>query len=141
MHTQQPINAPLPGANAKKSLQPEPPAPLADDVARARDEVRRAMLRVANLRAGYAGHPVLQGPGFSLRAGECAALLGPNGSGKTTLLRALSGVLPVLRGRVELMGRPLTELRPRERARMWSNPPNGCAGALIRRKARRPICR
>jgi len=76
------------------------------------------MLRVSGLRAGYAGHAVLHGPGFSLRAGECAALLGPNGSGKTTLLRALSGVLPVQGGQVELMGRPLASLRPRERARM-----------------------
>lgn len=76
------------------------------------------MLRVCDLRAGYAGQTVLRGPTFSLRSGECAALLGPNGSGKTTLLRALSGVLPVRSGRVELMGQPLTSLRPRERARM-----------------------
>jgi molybdate transport system ATP-binding protein len=34
--------------------------------------------------------------------GEIVAVLGPNGSGKSTLLRALSGLVPLHRGRVEL---------------------------------------
>ena len=50
------------------------------------------VLRIAGVRAGYGGQSVLHEAGFTLHAGECAALLGPNGSGKTTLLRALSGV-------------------------------------------------
>ena len=32
------------------------------------------------------------------------ALLGPNGAGKTTALRSLAGLVPQLRGRVELGG-------------------------------------
>ena len=35
-------------------------------------------------------------------AGEIVAVLGPNGAGKTTLLRALSGLVPLNAGRVEL---------------------------------------
>jgi molybdate transport system ATP-binding protein len=34
--------------------------------------------------------------------GEIVAVLGPNGAGKSTLLRALSGLVPLHRGRVEL---------------------------------------
>ncbi|MGV6994663.1 ABC transporter ATP-binding protein [Desulfovibrio sp. QI0430] len=76
------------------------------------------VLRIAGVRAGYGGQSVLHEAGFTLHAGECAALLGPNGSGKTTLLRVLSGVLMPQAGAIEIQGRPLAALKPRERARM-----------------------
>ena len=76
------------------------------------------VLRIAGVRAGYGGQSVLRDAGFTLHAGECAALLGPNGSGKTTLLRTLSGVLTPQAGAIEILGRPLATLKPRERARM-----------------------
>ena len=76
------------------------------------------VLRVAGVSAGYGEKAVLRNVEITLRAGECAALLGPNGSGKTTLLRAISGVLAPQSGGIELLGRPLTALKPRERARM-----------------------
>jgi molybdopterin-binding protein len=34
--------------------------------------------------------------------GEIVAILGPNGAGKTTLLRAIAGLVPLTRGRIEL---------------------------------------
>ena len=76
------------------------------------------ILRVAGISAGYGEKAVLRSVEFTLRAGECAALLGPNGSGKTTLLRTISGVLAPQTGSIELLGRPLTSLSPRQRARM-----------------------
>ena len=76
------------------------------------------ILRVAGVSAGYGEKAVLRHMEFTLRAGECVALLGPNGSGKTTLLRAISGVLAPQDGSIEFFGRPLTALKPRERARM-----------------------
>ena len=76
------------------------------------------IVRVAGVSAGYGEKAVLRRVDFTLRAGECAALLGPNGSGKTTLLRAISGVLAPQTGEIELLGRPLATLSPRQRARM-----------------------
>jgi branched-chain amino acid transport system ATP-binding protein len=47
---------------------------------------------------------------LEVRAGEIVALIGSNGAGKTTTLRAISGLLPLRRGRIELDGRPLSGL-------------------------------
>ncbi len=74
------------------------------------------MLQVSHLTCGYGGEPVCRDISFRVRPGEHLCILGPNGSGKSTLLRALAGLIPC-EGSVELEGRDLTRLRPRERAR------------------------
>jgi branched-chain amino acid transport system ATP-binding protein len=43
---------------------------------------------------------VLRGVSLEVPRGEIVALLGANGAGKTTLLRAITGLLPVHRGRI-----------------------------------------
>jgi iron complex transport system ATP-binding protein len=74
-------------------------------------------LKILNLWCGYADYPVLKDLSFAVARGEFAGILGPNGSGKSTLLLALSGVLPFQDGNVEILGAPLQQLKPRERAR------------------------
>ncbi|MDR1618669.1 MAG: ABC transporter ATP-binding protein [Treponema sp.] len=84
-------------------------------------------LELRNLSAGYgggrgfrpagrAGRPVLEGIGFSVRAGELVVLAGPNGSGKTTLLKTAGGLIPPLAGAVMLGGRDAASFSRRERA-------------------------
>lgn len=51
------------------------------------------MLKVTDLRAGYAGSEVLHGVSLNVSDGESVVVLGPNGHGKTTLLRAISGLI------------------------------------------------
>ncbi len=50
---------------------------------------------------------------LEIAGGEIVALIGPNGSGKSTLLRAIAGLLPPMRGSVELDGTVITGPDPR----------------------------
>ncbi|MGH8481390.1 MAG: ATP-binding cassette domain-containing protein, partial [Nevskiaceae bacterium] len=63
------------------------------------------------------GRLLVDGVDLALEPGQVHALLGPNGAGKTTLLRLLSGELAPSAGSVEINGRSLAVLAPRELAR------------------------
>jgi branched-chain amino acid transport system ATP-binding protein len=76
------------------------------------------VLSVRELRAGYDRVAVLRGVDLHVDAGEVVALLGANGAGKTTMLRAISGLLPLLGGELEVLGAPLPRGR-RAAARAW----------------------
>jgi len=54
---------------------------------------------------------------FSVQKGEFVAILGPNGAGKSTLVLALSGVIPLKGGRIEILGTAIDRLSLKERAR------------------------
>jgi iron complex transport system ATP-binding protein len=69
------------------------------------------------LVCGYDGREVLHGLSVTVARGEFVGVLGPNGSGKSTLLRAITGVLRLTSGEVDVLGRPLARFRRREFAR------------------------
>lgn len=82
------------------------------------------MLAARGLGFGYRpGVRVLDGVDLEARTGSLTCVLGPNGGGKTTLLRCLLGLLKPQAGTVELDGRALDALRPRERARRMAYVP------------------
>lgn len=56
----------------------------------------------------------LRGVDFVVGEGETVALLGPSGAGKTTLLWHLAGLLQPTAGTVEVSGRRLSSMTPRE---------------------------
>jgi peptide/nickel transport system ATP-binding protein len=58
--------------------------------------------------AGEVSRRVLDSLSLSVAGGETFGLIGPSGCGKSTLLRVLAGVNREWRGRIELLGRPLT---------------------------------
>lgn len=62
------------------------------------------LVRLDALATGYSRSNVLEDVSLEVRRGELTALVGRNGSGKTTLLRAVLGLLPVRRGRLEFAG-------------------------------------
>jgi branched-chain amino acid transport system ATP-binding protein len=68
------------------------------------------VLRLDGVEAGYGDVVAVRAVSLDVRAGEIVALIGANGSGKTTTLRAISGLVPLRGGRVELDGRRLDGL-------------------------------
>jgi branched-chain amino acid transport system ATP-binding protein len=59
---------------------------------------------------------VVRDVSISCKPGQVTVLLGSNGAGKSTLLDAISGVIPVDRGTVELDGAPIHKLSRDRRA-------------------------
>lgn len=80
------------------------------------------LLRVENLRVGFTRDgrttDVVHGISFALEAGRCLAVVGESGSGKSVTARSLVGLTgagaSVTADRLELAGRDLTALRPRQ---------------------------
>lgn len=62
------------------------------------------MLKISNLAVNYGGIHALKGVSLEVHAGEVVALIGANGAGKSTLMKAISGLEPVVSGRIEFQG-------------------------------------
>ena len=88
----------------------------------------KSTLKLRGVSAGYDNNRGFESTGgmkkkavisnidLSVAEGELVVLAGPNGSGKTTLLKTAGGLLPPLEGKVEINGKDIYSLRPRERA-------------------------
>jgi len=72
------------------------------------------LLRVDGIEVGYGDLTAVSEVSLEVREGEAVALIGANGAGKTTTLRAVSGLLPLRRGRIEFQGQRLDGLGPAE---------------------------
>lgn len=61
--------------------------------------------------------PVVREASFELDAGDILTILGPNGAGKSTLLNSLMGLHELDGRRIEVGGKDLGSLSPKELAR------------------------
>ena len=79
-------------------------------------------LSAHHITARVGGVEVLHGIDLHLPEGRWTSIVGPNGAGKSTLLKVLAGLLPrhQVDGQVALLGRMLTQVPARERARQLS---------------------
>jgi branched-chain amino acid transport system ATP-binding protein len=62
------------------------------------------LLRLDSIEVGYRDLVAVRDVSLEVRAGEVVALIGSNGAGKTTTLRAITGLLPLRRGRIDFDG-------------------------------------
>lgn len=76
---------------------------------------------VSGLRVDFAAGdqwaPAVIDVSFAIHSGEVVALVGESGSGKSTIALAMLGLLPAtgrVRGRIDISGREVTALNPRE---------------------------
>lgn len=76
-------------------------------------------IKARQIGASIGNRLILQGIDLQLPAGRWTSIVGPNGAGKSTLLKVLAGLLPgtAVQGDVQLLGRPLSQIPARERAR------------------------
>ncbi|NTU93288.1 MAG: ABC transporter ATP-binding protein [Chlorobiaceae bacterium] len=79
-------------------------------------DLKSPALAFRAVTAGYRNRPVLRGVEFEIAEGEFVSVIGPNGSGKSTMLKSATGLIRPDQGRVELFGREVGALKPRERA-------------------------
>jgi branched-chain amino acid transport system ATP-binding protein len=64
-----------------------------------------SLLEVRGLNAGYGAVQVLWDVDLAVEPQQIVALVGANGAGKTTLLRAISGMIRIRSGTIQLRGR------------------------------------
>jgi multiple sugar transport system ATP-binding protein len=59
--------------------------------------------------------PAVDALDLDIKDGEFMVLVGPSGSGKTTALRMLAGLEPLDGGRIEIAGRDVSDVEPKDR--------------------------
>ena len=84
---------------------------------RARPARGEVVLDVQAVRKEFGGLVAVNDVSFQVRSGEILGLIGPNGAGKSTTFNLVSGVLPVSRGEVRLLGQRIDGLPSRDIAR------------------------
>lgn len=83
-------------------------------MSRVPQEAETPMLQVANLGKSFGGVKAVDNIRFDLAPGELLALIGPNGAGKSTTFNMVNGQLRADSGSIQLNGRELVGLKPRE---------------------------
>jgi len=65
------------------------------------------LLNVRDVKVAYGGIQAVKGVGLEVREGELVSLIGSNGAGKTTTMKAITGLLALGGGHIELAGKTI----------------------------------
>lgn len=76
------------------------------------------ILKVMNVTKNFGGLTAVANVSFSINEGETLGLMGPNGAGKTTLVNMICGSYSVDSGKIEFIGKDITNLPPWKRCKL-----------------------
>ena len=76
------------------------------------------LLRIQALQAGYGDVPILWDIFLEVNHREIIGLLGSNGAGKTTLLSVISGIVPLMKGKISFLAKEITSSNPTGRVQL-----------------------
>ncbi|MEY4438788.1 MAG: High-affinity branched-chain amino acid transport ATP-binding protein LivF [Pseudomonadota bacterium] len=65
------------------------------------------LLQVQDVKVAYGGIQAVKGVSLEVREGELVSLIGSNGAGKTTTMKAITGLLPLGGGHIQLHGKTI----------------------------------
>ncbi len=74
-----------------------------------------AQILLNDVRKTYSGTQVIHGISMDIADGEFVVIVGPSGCGKSTLLRIVAGLEAITAGTIEIAGKVVNKLEPRER--------------------------
>jgi multiple sugar transport system ATP-binding protein len=74
-----------------------------------------ASVHLRNVEKYFGGTHVIRGVSVDIADGEFAVLVGPSGCGKSTLLRMIAGLENITGGDIEIGGRVVNHVHPKER--------------------------
>lgn len=77
--------------------------------------MREFVLQADDVAIHYGGVKAVDGVSLTLERGQIRGLIGPNGAGKSTVIDAITGRVPLTRGKVQLLGEDVTALGPTAR--------------------------
>ena len=73
------------------------------------------ILDISNLYKNYGSTEILKDINVAIEPGDFLVLVGPSGCGKSTLLNCIAGLEPITSGRIEIGGRDMTHVSPKDR--------------------------
>jgi branched-chain amino acid transport system ATP-binding protein len=76
------------------------------------------LLETDRLVVAYHKVPVLRGINLRVKESSITALIGANGAGKSTFLRAISGLVPLVSGRIYFLEKRIDKVAAHERIKM-----------------------
>jgi multiple sugar transport system ATP-binding protein len=74
-----------------------------------------AAVRIRGVHKHFGGTHVIRGVDVDIADGEFAVLVGPSGCGKSTLLRMIAGLEEISEGEIEIGGKVVNDMQPKER--------------------------
>ncbi|SHI98876.1 ABC transporter ATP-binding protein [Wenxinia saemankumensis] len=74
-----------------------------------------AEVRLRNVRKSFGKAEVIKGVDIDIEDGEFVVFVGPSGCGKSTLLRMIAGLEDITSGTLEIGGRVVNDIQPKER--------------------------